>query len=196
MKKLNVRSLHTALAETYPGSQYHGTVSDTNFTYLVSPSGLPLHVGWFDNSRKRLGAPSVHAIVTYSHRPSSARDRLLLEQPKDDPTATLRNVDDDLYLEGIDDWPSVTVHRKFEQPLLHTVTHSLVVGARVLRAAEGEELDHFAQYSGHNIPDIREFALTVTEREGAVVGALTGVVLGQMVEGYGVAYEPHIIAAN
>ena len=162
MSELDVVRLHTGLQFDYSlNAGYLSDVSSTSSTYLLSPNGLPLNVGWFDNSKKSLMGSNVYALTTHPEDPKNIHHRIIIQHGRDDTVATLVEEDSADYLEGYDDFPHTFRHEHLEQPEIDKTIRNFTIGAYVLNAATGESHAKFAWTNDYDVPAVRDHGLSI-----------------------------------
>jgi hypothetical protein len=112
---------------------------------LVSPAGLPVSVGWFNNQAKRIPLhPDTYALTSYPERPDNTHHRVIIEQLPRRSDGVLIEEDSDLYLEGIDDLPH-TLRRDTLTPAgLADAVAARILGCFVLTTSAGQTIQRTA----------------------------------------------------
>ena len=161
MTKLDIIRLHTGLQQDFGlDAGYLSNVSTTSSTYLLAPNGLPMHVGWFDNSKKSAQGVDVYALTTHPEQPRNMHHRIMVEHGRSG-TATLTEEDSADYLEGYDDHAHTFRRESLGQPDLDRVIRELTVGAYVLNASIGGAHEKFAWSNDYDVPAVRDHGLEI-----------------------------------
>lgn len=162
MSKLDVIRLHTGLQTDFGlDAGYLSDVSSTSSTFLLSPNGLPCAVGWFDNSKKSLKSSNVYALTTHPDEPRNMHHRIILQHGRNDVVATFIEEDCADYLEGYDDYPTISQSKHITQPEIDETIRSLSVGAYVLNASVGKSHENFAWENEYDVSAVTEHGLEI-----------------------------------
>lgn len=164
MSELDVIKLHTGLQHEYGlDAGYLSDVSSTSSTYLLAANGLPMKVGWFDNSKKSLPGPNVYALTAHPDNPRNMHHRLMLEQVPGIAVASLVEEDSADYLEGLDDYPYLIRRDRLQQPAIEETIRNLCLGAYVLNSLTGNRHASFAWEHSYKVRAVREHGLAIIE---------------------------------
>lgn len=164
MSELDIVALQAGLERAHGlEAVYLSDKSSTALIHMVDPSGLPMHVGWFDNSRKTLAGPDVYALTSRPAAPRNMHHRLILAQHPGADFGVLTEEDSAAYLEGDDDLPTIMSTTHLEQPAFGRTIRARVVGAYVLTADTGHDLDHFGWTHEYQVAEVRAHGRALIE---------------------------------
>lgn len=160
MSELNLFKLQTGLERDHGlDAVYLSGKSTTSFVYLVTPRGLPMDIGWFDNSQKSGNEPNHHALTTHPDKINNTHHRLILAQYEieDRGMAHLTEQRSADYLEGYDKEPTIVSYDRLEQPRLAEKLRTFAIGACVLPASVGRELAEFDWINAYDVPAVEAY---------------------------------------
>lgn len=165
MSHLDIPRLHNGLQLDYGmDATYISDISKTSSTYLLSPNGLPLNVGWFDNSKKAdRRAKNTFAVTSYPEEVRSLHHRLMLTQASAYALGQLVEEDAAEYLEGYDSLPRLIKNETLTHEELNQAIRGFMVGSYVLTEAVGEAHQKFAWNNAYDSTMVREHGLAMIE---------------------------------
>lgn len=164
MNLLDLPKLHDGLQLEYGvDAAYISDVSTTSSTYLLAPSGLPLFVGWFDNSRHYPGARSKgnYALTTYPEEPKHMLHRLMILQDLGDSGGRLVEEDSAACLDDCAGPATLLRRQAVEQPILDWSVRAFALGAHVLNSATGKDHEMFGWRNRDDVAAVREHGLAI-----------------------------------
>ena len=147
---------------------------------LVSPAGYKAEVGFMDGTGNQFNGDR-HAINTRPEHARHLEHDLILKQSVGSDTATLSEEDWGMYLEGIDDWPTILDTRQLAGLELSMMTQKLLVGSFVVPTAVSVEfgkLQRQVQYERDQMTQVREHGLEIIAN-GDVVTDITDEMLAK-----------------
>ncbi len=174
MNRLDVQKVHNGLQMDHGlNAIWMSDKSTSSGTFLLGPDGSPLDVGWFDNSipGKPPGAQNQHAVTAWPEEPRNQNHRVMILQPTGSETGSLVEEDCDMFVDGIDYFPTVLHRESLDPDQLDESVRSLLIGSFVLTTDIGEAHGNMAHSRDHTVADVRESGLAIIEA-GDVITAI------------------------